>query len=259
MEFATSTVLSIPYRRTASSPRSPTRADSLGLPSIISTSVISTYTQKSQGIAALLGELECPPELPEALVAVTEVGEVTAEHRERQELGWALADCARERERLLAGRQRLVVAPGHHQPDSQPCERLRALRGGWLCRHELDRALEGGEGGVGPPALVQVATEAVVEARGAQRVARLDQIDRLLCELDRVRRHSRLAGQLGRPGAERGQVEAHQLGRVRHGRPQPERPLQVGEGLRQAEHGLRLACRLDRGGQRLGGAAAAAQ
>jgi hypothetical protein len=39
MVFATSTVLSIPYRRTASSPRSPVRADSLGRPSIVSTSV----------------------------------------------------------------------------------------------------------------------------------------------------------------------------------------------------------------------------
>ena len=29
----------------------------------------------------LLGELECPPELRDALVGVTEVGEVNAEHR----------------------------------------------------------------------------------------------------------------------------------------------------------------------------------
>jgi hypothetical protein len=99
---------------------------------------------------------------------------------------------------------------------------------------------------------VQVATEAVVEARGAERVARLDQIDRPPCELDRARRHSHLAGQLGGPGAELGEVEPDELGGIRHGVPQSERALQVRERLGRAEHGLRLARRLHRGGQRLG-------
>ena len=111
--------------------------------------------------------------------------------------------------------------------------------------------LEGGKGGVGPPALVQVATEVVIEAGGAERVALLDQLDRLLCELDRARCHSRLAGQLGRPGAELGGVDCHELGRVRHSVPQPERALQVRVSLRQAEDGLRLARRLDRRDERL--------
>ena len=67
-------------------------------------------------IADLLGEPQRLPELREALVAAAEVGEVAAEHRERPDLRLARADRASERERLLADRQRLVVAPGQHQP-----------------------------------------------------------------------------------------------------------------------------------------------
>jgi hypothetical protein len=129
------------------------------------------------------------------------------------------------------------------------------LGGGRLRRHELDHVLEGEQRGVGPPALVQVAAQAVVEARGAQRVARLDQLDRLPCELDRAWRRSGLAGELGRQGAEPGQVEAYQLGRAGHVRPQRQRPLGVRERLRQAEGSLRLASRLDRRDQRLSPAA----
>ena len=62
-------------------------------------------------------------------------------------------------------------------------------------------------------------------------------------ELDRARRRADLAGELGCPGAELGEVEPGELGRVRHRGPERERPLEVGERLRQAEHGLRLACR----------------
>ena len=62
------------------------------------------------------------------------------------------------------------------------------------------------------------------------------------------------AGQLGRPRAELGEVEPRELGRVRHGGPQRERPLEVRESLRQAEDRLRLARRLDRRDERLGAA-----
>jgi hypothetical protein len=156
---------------------------------------------------------------------------------------------------LLADRERLVEAPGEHQPMRERRQSLRTLRGGRLRRHELDHALERGEGGVGPSAFVQVATEAVVEARRAQRVALLDQIDRSLRELDRAWRRTRLAGQLGCRGAELGEVGLQELGRVRHGLPQRERPLDVRECFCQAEDALRLACGFDRGGRRLGAAA----
>ena len=133
----------------------------------------------------------------------------------------------------------------------EPRESLRALRRGWLVRHELDDALEGRTGGRGPPALMQVVAEAIVEARGAQRVALLGQLDRSLSELDGARRRTRLAGELGRPGAELGQVDLHELGRARNGVPQLERPLDVRERLGQAEHRLRLTGCFDRRNERL--------
>ena len=106
--------------------------------------------------------------------------------------------------------------------------------------------LDDGEGSVGPPALVQVATEAVVVANGAERVALLDEIDRLMRQLDRPRRCSRLAGELGCPGAQLGQVDAGELGRIGHGIPRRQGPLEVCERLRQAENCLRLPGRSDR-------------
>jgi hypothetical protein len=90
-----------------------------------------------------------------------------------------------------------------------------------------------------------------VQERGTRRVAVADKLDRSPHELDRARRRTRLTGQLGRPGAELREVEPHELGRVRHGVPQHERPLEVRERLRQAEHRLRLACRRHRRRQRL--------
>jgi hypothetical protein len=164
------------------------------------------------------------------------------------------ADRTGERERLLAGRHRLVVAPGHQHHVAEYCEYLRALRRGWLRRRELDRALHRGEGDVATAAVVQVAAEALVQQRGAQGVAVADQFDRLSCELDRARRRARVPGQFGRPGAQPGEVDLHEVGRVRHGVPQPERALEVRQRLRQAEDRLGLAGRRDRGGQGLGAA-----
>ena len=128
--------------------------------------------QQRRRIAALLGELERLPEMRDALVGAAEVGEVAAEDHERPELRRVRADRTRERERLLADRRatRRSARPASTRPRAPASACARSARG-WLGRHELDRALERGEGGVGPAALVQVAAEAVVEARGAQRVA----------------------------------------------------------------------------------------
>ena len=90
---------------------------------------------------------------------------------------------------------------------------------------------------------------------GAGRVLVPGELDGAPRELGRARRGAGLAGEFGRPGAEPGEVEPGEPGRAGYRGPQRERPLEVGDGLGQAEDGLRLACRLDRGGQRLGGAA----
>ena len=83
------------------------------------------------------------------------------------------------------------------------------------------------------------------------RVPRADELDRLPCQLECACRVADLAGESGCPGAQLGEVEPDELGRVRHRVPQRERPLEMRESLREAEDGLRLPCRLDRGGKRL--------
>jgi hypothetical protein len=60
-----------------------------------------------------------------------------------------------------------------------------------------------------------------------------------------------LAGELGCPRAELDELDVPELGRPRNGVPQPERPLDVCDRLSQAEHGLRLASRVDRGDERI--------
>jgi hypothetical protein len=90
-----------------------------------------------------------------------------------------------------------------------------------------------------------------VQQRRAGRVLLPGEVDGSPCELDRAWRRTGLAGELGGPGAQLGEVEPGEPGCVGHGGPERERPLQVSSGLRQAEQGLRLACRFDRGGQRL--------
>ena len=90
---------------------------------------------------------------------------------------------------------------------------------------------------------------------GTGRVLVSGELDGAPGEFGRTGRGAGLAGEFGRPGAEPGQVETGQGGRVGDIRPQREGPFEMAGGLGQAEHGLRLARRLDRGGQRLGGAA----
>ena len=252
IRFATSRVLSIPYRRITSSAGLP-QSRRLAGPAQHRQRVgeVDVRAFQAQVIADLLGEPQGLAKMGETLLAAAEVGEVGAEHGERPDLCLARADLPGERERLLADRQRLGVAPGHHQPARQRAQRVRALGRGRLRRHELDRALERGEAGVVPADLVQVLAEAHMQERRAVRVVGADELDRPPGELDRARRGTDLAGELGRPGAELGEVEPGELGRVRHGVPQRERPFEVREGLGQAEDRLGLACRLDRRGQRL--------
>ncbi len=118
-------------------------------------------------------------------------------------------------------------------------------------RDELDRPLERGKGSVGPSAFVQVATEPVVQARRAQPISLVDEIDCSLRELHRAWRRPRLAGELGCPGAELGEVEPRELGRIRHGIPQSQRPLEVRASLREPKNGLCVTRRFDRGDERL--------
>ena len=80
-------------------------------------------------------------------------------------------------------------------------------------------ALDRREGDVAMAAVVQVAAEALVQQGGAPRVAVADQLDRSPCELDRARRRTRVPRRLSRAGAQPGEVDLHQLGRVRHGVP----------------------------------------
>ena len=143
------------------------------------------------------------------------------------------------------------MAPGHLQAGPERRERQRPFRTGRLGRDELDRALERRESGVIAAGCVGIHPEAHVQQRRTGRVLIPGELDGSPCELDRAWRRTGLAGELGGPGAQLGEVEPGEPGRVGHGGPQRERPLQVSSGLRQAEQGLRLACRFDRGGQRL--------
>ena len=202
-------------------------------------------------IADLLGELDGLTKMGETFLAAAEVGEVAGEHGERADLCLACADLPSERERLLRDRQRLRMAPDHHQSPRKRPQRIRALRRGRLRRRELDRALERGESGSFAAGLEEVLGEAHVEECRPARVVPADELDRLPSELDRARRRPRAAGELGCPGAEFDEVEPGQLARVRHGAPVRERPLEVRVCLCEAEDRLRLACGVDRGGERL--------
>ena len=94
-----------------------------------------------------------------------------------------------------------------------------------------------------------------MQARRTTGVVRAHELDGSPCELDRAAGRARFAGELGGPGAELGEVEPGELRRVRDCVPERDRPLEMRAGLRQAEDRLRLACRFDRRGERLGAAA----
>ena len=96
------------------------------------------------GVGTLFGgPLDLPLPL-QPLSAVSEVGEVAAEHRQRPLLGRARADPPGDRERLLTDRQRLVEASGQAQPGPEHRQGLRALRRRRLLRHQLHGPLERG-------------------------------------------------------------------------------------------------------------------
>ena len=249
--LATSRALSIPYRRSRLEPRLP-QSRRLSGPAQHRQHVgeIDVRSFQADAIADLLGELQGLTKVGETLVAAAEVGEVAAEHGERSDLCLACADTPSERERLLGNRQRLRIAPGHHQRPGERPQRIRALRRRRLRRHELDRALERGEAGV-----VHCRSRARYSPRRTWRSAARCGSSSPTSSI--ARRPSStaaggtdLAGELGRPGAELGEVELSELGRVRDGGPQRERPLEVGEGLGEAEDGLGLARRFDRGDER---------
>ena len=202
---------------------------------------------QSPGVADRLGELQGVPELREALVAAAEVREVAAERRERPDLGLLRADRARELERLLADRERLLVAPEQRNPGASAASaRARSGEGG-LRGHELDRALERGEEGVAAAALEQVAASRSCRSAACSRSLLADELDRSPRELHRARRGACLAGELRGPGAELVEAEPRELGCVGHGVPQRERALEVRARLGQAEDRLRLARSRDRG------------
>ena len=211
--------------------------------------------EEGQGITGLLGELESPAESPDALVRAADIGEVPTEVLERPALHCRRVDRAGERKRLLAHPERLVEAPGEHQAARKRNESTRALRRGRLDRNQPDHSLGRGESCIGLSAFVEVASERVIELCRARCVALRDEVDRSLDELDRSRRFTGSAGELGGPGAELGEVEARELGSVGHGLPEGEGSLEVGGRLRQPEDGLCLARRLHGGCERLARAA----
>ena len=90
-----------------------------------------------------------------------------------------------------------------------------------------------------------------MEKRRTVQVAFAGGLDRLPAQLDRAQGGGCFAGELSRPGAQLGEVEPGELGRVRHRVPERERPFEVGISLGQAEDGLRLASCLDRRRERL--------
>ena len=108
------------------------------------------------------------------LLAAAEIGEVAAEHRERSDLRLARTDISSERERLLADRQRLRVAPDHPQNPRERRQRICALRRRRLRRHELDRPLDCGEASLFTPGLLEVLAEAHMEQGRTVRVALAD-------------------------------------------------------------------------------------
>ena len=145
---------------------------------------IAVRAFQADAITDLLGELQRRTNLGETLLGAAQVGEVHAEHCERSDLCLARADRAGQRKRLLADRQRLRMAPGHHQDPRERPQRVRPLRRGRLRRHELDRALDCGESGLVAAGLVEVLAELHVQERRTVRVCVADELDRAPAELD---------------------------------------------------------------------------
>ena len=173
--LATSRVLSIPYRRIASSPVLP-QPRRLARPSQHGQHVgeVDVRPFQADAIADLLGELQrLGRSRARPSVAAAQVGEVDAEHGQRSDLRLARAD---SRERAPAPARRSAATRAWRQATIKAArerpQRVRALRRWRLRRHELDGALERGESGVVAAGLVEVLAEAHVEERRTVRVAR---------------------------------------------------------------------------------------
>jgi len=74
-----------------------------------------------------------------------------------------------------------------------------------------------------------------VQESRTKRIFLTGEVDRSPGELDRSRRRTGLTGDLGRPGAQLGQVKPREPGSIGHGGPERKRPLEVPASLRQAE------------------------
>src|SRR6266545_541739 len=90
-----------------------------------------------------------------------------------------------------------------------------------------------------------------IQECGASAIALADEVDRPPLKFECSRCRPRAASQLRGPGTELGELQLHELSRVRHVIPEHERPLEMGVSLRESEDGLRLACGVDRRGERL--------
>ena len=76
---------------------------------------VDVHAVEAPVIADVLGALQGLAKLGDTLLGPADVGEVDATHGQRSDLCLACADTPSERERLLGGRQRLLIAPGEHQ------------------------------------------------------------------------------------------------------------------------------------------------
>ena len=180
MRLATSTVLSTPYRLTRRGRCSPTRRR-LAWPAQHRQHVgqRDVCLQERQWIVAVTGQLECLVRGAEALVAAAEVGEVAAQFEERPHLDVEPAPTSRASASACSqigsdsSKRHASISP-RASASSASARATEASSAGT----SVDDALEGVERGLGPAALVQVAAEAVVEARRAQRVGAFDEVDR---------------------------------------------------------------------------------
>jgi len=135
----------------------------------------------------------------QTLLTAAEVGEVGTDHRERSDLGLPRPDLPSQAQRPLADRQRVRVAPGHHQPARQRPQHVRVLGGRRPRRHHLDGPGERGQRGLVLTGLVEVLTEAHLKQRGSMGVPRSAQFYRPPGQLDRSAGGADLTGQLGPP------------------------------------------------------------
>ena len=242
--------------RTGASPRvpsCPSRADSRGRPSIVSASVKLTYARSRPTVdrrsprraAAPDEDGRDPPRrgrgrrgrTPSTVSARTSASPAPTRR--------ASASACSAIGNDSAWRQAIIKPPA-----SDPSEYARSGEGGSAGTSSTARSISAKPASL-LPISYRYSPRSHMEERRTVRVRGADELDRSPCQLERARRGARFGWRVGCPGAELGEVEPDELGRVRHSVPERERPLEMRESLREAEDGLRLPCRLDRGGKRL--------